>query len=318
MTRYPWPCYRDPWECLVTDVRLDDGAAALRVNGDLFRVDAFADAWSSAELAVEVTTDEPPIRGIQDLRAHVLLTCAATHLRRSYLLEIDGEEAHPRFKGRLTIPRSVVAGKATLTAELIGTYEGRQRSVGSSVPWALVVDVSDAPQMAGIPPLQTVWVDFGGAEAPLEARRWASAPAYLDLSATTPVLYLNKGIDGLQLLILSNNAKLERRRHRDMLGAVIARYAANALFRAAAEQVTADGYGGRPEVPGSRVLRDMCEAVAAQLPDAETVDDLYDMLADLSEGRLNGARFWANVDLAIDKLTSAPTIAQICEEAKRV
>ncbi|RDH76893.1 hypothetical protein DVS77_18840 [Mycolicibacterium moriokaense] len=143
--------------------------------------------------------------------------------------------------------------------------------------------------------------------------------AYVDVAATPPVLYLNKRIDGLQLLILSNSAKLERRRHRDMLGASIARYVANALFRAAVEQISADEYGGIPEGPTGRVLRDICEAVAAELPDTETVNDLYRAIADLPVGTAASASFWANVDLVLDRMTSlSSTVARICEEAKRV
>lgn len=318
MTRFAWPSYQDPWECIVTNVEIDGSAGTLEINGDHFRVDAFDDTWGTAQLTIEVSTNEPPPKNLENLKAYVLVTCRATQLRRSYPLNLTDSRS-VGFEGTLTLPRTSLSGKAMLTAEIVGTYNSRTRVVGSSVPWALVVDKSEAPEKPGVPPLQTVWIDFADTDAPIEARRHVEGHAYVDVAATPPVLYLNKGIDGLQLLILSNSAKLERRRHRDMLGAHIARYVANALFRAAVEQITADDVGGAPEGPTGRVLKDMCEAVAAELPDTETVDDLYRTIADLPAGTAASASFWANVDLAMDRMTSlSPTVARICEEAKRV
>jgi hypothetical protein len=314
-----WPSYQDPWECIVTNVVLDGSAGTLEINGDHFRVDAFDDTWGWAELEVEVSTNEPPPKGLDDMKAYVLVTCSATQLRRSYPLKNNDGDAALRFNGAFKIPRTALSGRATLTAEIVGTFQGRLRAVGASVPWGLVVDKSEAPDRPGVPPLKTVWIDFSDADAPIEARRHVEGHAYVDVAATPPVLYLNKGIDGLQLLILSNSAKLERRRHRDMLGASIARYVANALFRAAVEQISADDGEGVPDGPTGRVLRDVCEAVAAELPDTETVEDLYRAIADLPDGTAASASFWANVDLALDRMTSlSSTIARICEEAKRV
>lgn len=319
MTRYAWPSYQDPWECIVTKVDLDGSAGALEINGDHFRVDAFDDSWGAAELSVEVVTNEPPPKGLEDLRAYVLVTCSATQLRRSIPLEPKDNRPISGFAGALTLPRTALSGKALLTVEVVASYEGRSRVVGTSVPWALVVDKAEAPERPGVPPLRTVWIDFADPDAPLEARRHAEGHAFVDVAATPPVLYLNKRIDGLQLLILSNSAKLERRRHRDMLGASIARYVANALFRAAVEQISTDDFGGTPDGPTGRVLRDMCEAVAAELPDTETVDDLYQAIASLPAGTTASASFWANVDLALDRITGlSSTVARICEEAKRV
>jgi hypothetical protein len=319
MTRFPWPSYRDPWECFVTEARLDGTTSLLEVDGDHLRVEAFDKDWVTAELEVEVLTSEPLPAGVDSLDAYVLLSCTATQLRRSYRLHRDERESTTSFRGTLIIPRSAVAGKGILTAEVVAEHDGRLRAIGSSVPWGIVVDKSEAPDRPGVPPLKTVWVDFSASEAPPEARRHSEGYAYVDVAASPPILYLNKGIDGLQLLILSNNAKLERRRHRDMLGALIARYVANALFRAAVEQVTPDEYGGRPEGPSSRVLRDVCEAVAAELPDTEGVEDLYRSLTELVPGTAASASFWANIDLALDRMTSmSSTIARVCEEAKRV
>ena len=148
MTKFAWPSYQDPWECIVTSVDLDGAAGSLEINGDHLRVDAFDDSWRAAELTVEATTDEPPPRGLEDPRAYVLVTCSATQLRRSYpLIPID-EQLWAGFKGTVALPRTALSGKALLTIEVVAKYEGRTRVVGSSIPWALVVDKSEASRTA--------------------------------------------------------------------------------------------------------------------------------------------------------------------------
>ncbi|WP_161552124.1 hypothetical protein [Mycobacterium xenopi] len=191
--------------------------------------------------------------------------------------------------------------------------------VASTLPWALIVDKAAAPRKAGVPPLKTIWVEFGANEAPTEARRHSGAHAYVDITLSPPILYLNKGIDGLQSLILADKPKLERRRHRDLISAFIARYVASTLFRAAAEQVTTDEFGGPAEGPTGQVFRDICEAVAVELPYTETVQDLYETIARLPDGPPESAVFWADVDLALDRMTSvSSTVAAVSEQVKYV
>lgn len=317
--RFAWPSYAEPWECAITAVDFDGREESSAIDSDHLRVDAFDGEWSAATLAVTASTNQPPPDGLQNLRGHVLLSCTPTQLRRSYPIAMIGGEVDPSFKGALIIPRSAVSGKATIIVEVVGEDNGRQRVVGSSVPWAIVVDKAEAPDRPGIPPLKTIWVDFAGSDAPAEARRNVAAHAYVDVASAPPILYLNKGIDGLQSLILADKPKLERKRHRDLLSAYIARYVANSLFRAAAEQVTTDEFGGEPEGPTSRVFRDVCEAVAAELPDTETVEDLYEVITRLPDGPPDSAMFWADVDLALDRMTAvSSTVAQITEQVKRV
>lgn len=314
---FAWPTYRDPWECDVDSVAFDGADRRDAINTDHLRIDAHETEWNLIEVAVRVATGEPVPAGIDAVAAHALVTCRATQLRRAYPLAADGEDG--QYAGTVAVPRTALTGKADVAVEVVGGYQGRRRVIGFSLPWSIVVDKTEAPPRSGVPPLPTVWVDFAGADAPLPARRYAGSHAYVDVMASPPVLYLNQGIEGLQLLIQSETAKLERRRHRDMLGASIARYVANSLFRAAVGQVVPGEDGVGAEGPDGRVFRDMCEAVAAELPDTETVDDLYNLIASLPESPGRSAEFWADVDLALDRMTSvSATITQICDEVRRV
>ena len=61
----------------------------------------------------------------------------------------------------------------------------------------------------------------------------------------------------------------------------------------------------------------MCKALAAELPQTETEDDFYDLVGSLSGDAAASAAFWADVDLALDKITSvSDTVAVICREVK--
>lgn len=314
---YAWPSYRDPWDCNVTDLRLDGKDGETAIDGDHLRIDAFSKSWSHMQLALHASTDEPAPAGSGPVEAIALLSCTATQLRRAYPLTAAGGEN--KVSGTLEIPRQTLAGKATLTVEIIGKIDGRRRVMGSTLPWSIVVAQLEAPPRHGVPPLKTAWANFADPEAPLGARRHSTAHAFLDVAPAPPILYLNKGIDGLQQLLLSDNAKNERRRQRDILGALIARYVAGTLFRSGIDQIVADQFGGPPEGPSDHILRSVCEAVAAQIPSISTTDDLYAAVIKSREGALDPAEFWTDVDLALDELTSiSAVIARTCQEVKHV
>lgn len=314
---FAWPTYRNPWECDVVSVVFDGADRPDAINPDHLRIDAHETDWNVIEVAMRVSTGESVPSGIDGVAAHVLVACRTTQLRRAYPLIADGKDG--RFAGTVSIPRTVLGGKAEITVEVVGAFENRRRAIGCSLPWSIIVDRAEAPPRPGIPPLPTVWVDFAATDAPPPARRYTGSHAYVDVTACPPVLYLNRGVEGLQQLILSDTAKRERRRWRDMLGASIARYVANSLFRTAVEQVIPGEDEMGAQGPDGRIFRDVCEAVAAELPDTETVDDLYDLIASLPGNPGRSAEFWADVDLALDRMTSvSTTIAQICEEVRRV
>ena len=315
--RFAWPTYKDQWDCRVDQLLLDGQDAPDAISSDYLRIEGQDREWEDAEITLHASTTEVRPEGLTDLAAYVLIACTATQLRLSYPMTYStiGDE----FEVTFTIPRSAVAGKATIAVELVSNRGGRQRIVGSSVNWTLAIDKGEAPLRAGAAPLHTTWVDFAGLEAPLEARRNPLAYCYIDINKSPPVLYLNGGIDGLQSLILADNAKLERRRHRDLLGAMIARQVANSLIRAAVEDIAPGEFGAPAIGPTSRVLQEMCEALSSELPETETAQDFYELVASLLGDATGVARFWADVDLALDRMTSlSDTVARVCSEVKHV
>ena len=312
--RFAWPTFRDQWDCHVETALLDGHDVPDVIDADNLIIDGHQRDWQEAQISLSAISTEVTPEGLTDLSAHVMVTCGATHLRLPFPMVSRGDG---QFHATFSIPRSSVAAKAAIFVEIVSNRGGRQRVVGSSIEWTLLIDGSQAPPRVGAAPLRTAWVDFTGPDAPLEARRNPLAYCYIDVNDTPPALYLNSAVDGFQSLILADNAKLERRRQRDLLGAMIARQVANSLVRAAVVDVTPGEFGCRATGPTTRVLQDVCKALTAELPQTETEDDFYDLVGSLSGDAAASAAFWADVDLALDKLTSvSDTVAVICREVK--
>lgn len=316
--RFAWPSYKEQWDCRVLELLLDEQEANELIDNDYLRLQLYDREWATARVRLSIHTDEVAPPGCENPTAHVLVSCPSTQLRRVFPMEPAADGAG--FEVTLKLPRSTLAEKATISAEIAADLDGRRRIVGSAVNWAVIVDIGDAPpRPSGPPPLRSAWVDFGSSEAPSEARRNAAGYCYIDLTQSPPMLYLNSGIDGFQSLIMAENAKTERRRHRDMLGAMVARQVANTLFRAACAEVIPGDYGAPATGPTTPVLRSMCEAVAAELPDTDSTQDLYERIASLPANPNAAAAFWSEVDLTLDRMTGlSDTIVRVCAEAKHV
>ena len=315
--RFAWPTYTEQWDCQVSGFVLDGQDAGDNIDSDYLRLNGSERTWSTAEVLLTTSTTENVPAGLTDQTAYVLVACSGTQLRRTFPMTQmpDGNG----FQARLRISRTAVTQKATMSVEIVAQFGDRRRVVGRAVDWTLAVEASEAPRPAGAPPLRSTWIDFAGDDAPPEARRNPTGYCYVDITKSPPLLYLNSGIDGFQSLIMADNAKTERRRHRDLLGATVARQAANTLFRAAVEEVAPGEYGAPAAGPTSGLLRNICEAVASELPDTEAVDDLYERISNLSGNPGATAIFWADVDLALDRMTGlSEAIVRICGEVKHV
>ncbi|BBZ03841.1 hypothetical protein MCHIJ_32780 [Mycolicibacterium chitae] len=315
--RFAWPTYRDQWDCQVTQFSLDSERHDDVIDSDYLRLKASERVWSVADIEISATTDQPLPAGLTGLTAHVLLACPTTQLRRAYPMAPHSDGS--RFDAQICIPRSAVTQKASLTVELVATHNERLRIVGAGVEWALIVEAGEAPRPAGAPPISSAWIDFTSDDAPPEARRSPMSYCYLDLNESPPLLYLNSGIDGFEALIKAENAKLERRRHRDLLGAMIARQVTNSLLRAAIDEIAPGEYGAPATGPSTRILQSACEAMSRELSDTNSVEDLYEKIAALEGNPAATAQFWAEADLVLDRMTGlSDTVMNVCKDVKHV
>jgi hypothetical protein len=299
--RYPWPTFKAPLRCRLTDVRLDGRPLSADMVDDShyrIRLDS-APTWESFECQVVVSTDESRPAGVERLTGYVMVASSGTSTRLPFPISAEGND----LIGRITVAHGVVAGSFTVSAEVGGEVAGRRRVVGASDPWTVVLDRRDAPVPPGAPPFAMSWVDFGSAEAPPAARQTPDALSFMDF-AGEPRLLLNKGVPGLQTLLDNNYAKLERRRLRDILSTTIARNATSALFRAAAAEVVAYD-DGPPQPPATALYRQVCEAVADQMIGVGSVEELYEQLVANRDDPPGNADLWRRIDAAVDALTGS-------------
>jgi len=316
--RYAWPSYHGLWDSRVTEFLVDGKDTSDGIDTDHLRLLCPEGNWNEIEFSLTITTTEGPSSEVRDQSAHLLVSCPATNLRRAYPMQpVPGGRA---YEARVRLPRSVLSEKVSLQAEITASIGDRRRLIASALEWALIVTEGQAPPTrTGAPPLWSAWIDFSDDEAPPEARRNAGAYCYVDLNADPPIFYLNSAIDGFQSLINADTARNERRRHRDLLGSLVARNVLQALFRAMVEEVEAGDHGTPAAGPDLGLLRNVAEAVAAELPDTDTAEDLYEKIADVTSSAGATAGFLAEVDLVIDRLSGlSTTISRVCEEAKNV
>lgn len=299
--RVAWPTFEGLWQCDLESVVLDTGE---EVEGDAeqYRLHLDQDGWHTATIDLVAHSPEETPNGVDTLLGYALVSCTSTNTRIPFGLQSDPESS-PRAAGRIELERELLRDTATLTVQIVANHNGRQRVVASSIPWTIVLRRFEPPAKSGRPPITQVWTDFAAVDAPSVARKNAQAYAALDADADTPVLYLNSGVPGLQALLMSETAKLERRRLRDLIGSQIARYTVTTLFRVAAAEVLVEDEDITG--PASSLLRQTCEAIADAIPCLTSVDELYVAVAQAHGNRTATAELWADVDAAIDVLTQA-------------
>lgn len=303
-----WPAFDGLWRLAISDVILD-GSRLLATDPDSYRLELHDPDWNSVSFHVKAVTTESVPDELGGLTGYALLTCHSTNTRIPFALRPESGSEQPNetvMSGEILLDRFVLNEVANLAVEITATHAGRARVVGRSHPWTLALTEGSTPSRSGIPPIGQVWTDFTAPDAPAPVRRTPHAKAMLELSGEKPTLYLNSGIPGFQTILTADNAKLERRRIRDLLGAEIAHYATRTLFRAAAAIVVADGEGGGG--PTDQLLRNLCESVAKASGRFASVEELYDALVQRTSF-IDHAELWADLDSAIDTLTNFSTTA---------
>ena len=311
---FSWPQFKRPWELAFENVELVGVEAEVEVYADQRRVrlDVARD-WESFRLHMRMASTETKPAELTDLDAYVLVASARTNTRLPVRLTADGPGA---FVGGVELPRDLVAGSVQIEGQVVSPGDP-VRLVGTSEPWTLVVDASEAPPLPGAPAIDTAWLKFSSDDAPPVARAAQDSYAVMDMTGVKPTLLLNEEINGFRALLSASKAQLERRRLRDTLGTSIARYALGALFREAKARITIED-GDEVSPPEDHLLQQVCEAVAGEVKSVSGVDDLYRQLAtEATLTSLDRGRLWVEIDNAIDRLTHhSETVASIVEEVR--
>ncbi|MBO9524004.1 MAG: hypothetical protein J7518_20910 [Nocardioidaceae bacterium] len=237
--------------------------------------------------------------------ATVVISAPRANFRSPVRLDRDEDG----FVATTAVRREWLAGVASVEA-LVLDGPPKMHVIGQADPWTMVIDPVDAPRPPGAPPIEIRWVDFTAPEAKHLNATYGSY-ALVDFREPKPVLFLNRGIRGLQE-ILEGSGHKEKRRLRELLGSSIAKYTTEALFREACAQAEGlmDDDGG-VNLPSDRVLADILRAVAGEVPSVETVDELLTSLQSEVERR----KLWSEIDHAIDRLSgNAGVVAGVLGE----
>jgi len=167
------------------------------------------ETWTEADVRIDLDLPMQEIRSKFppdfELRALFRVNCDATNLRVSNVVGIKGGTV----TGTLTIRRDLFSQRAVIEAFVVAPVDDiSDRILREAEPWTILFSQPPPREPAvgkkrkGRDVVQTVWVNFRepgpGLEFLMAHEREAS---FIDLTAKTPALYLNEGIDGYRVLL---------------------------------------------------------------------------------------------------------------------
>lgn len=242
----PYPVLAGEVTLEVREARLDDVALPLAMISRPQRMVALheveRDNWETARLSVRIRTPQHELATgpWSDVVCLAVLTERRTNVRTTTELRAEDQGA---WVGEVVLHRDRHVTRAELTAQVVASVGGTAgRAIGSSgESW--VVDI-EARTPVRYKSITTVWADFGDEQNP-HLHPFRSDPWTVEAVGEEPVLYLNRGFEGLDALLKSSRAA--DRAARDAIAAQIAADVWTALFNAAAYEVQIED--GRLEWP---------------------------------------------------------------------
>jgi predicted NUDIX family NTP pyrophosphohydrolase len=219
--------------------------------------------------------------------AFAVAHCAASNMRQAVRLQPDPGNSS-RWRGTLELQRSNWFGRIDLRGSLVASVGGeRDRTIGTPDPWVVRLDDVPPPPVSGA--IKTLWHDF---TAPDEELAWLqehkAEPMFLRLENEQPIVYLNRGFEGLKAL-LDRKPKRERGEQalHDEARAAIAAQVWAAMFNAAVQAIRdEDGEAPDwPEEPWKRTALEMLlDRVYPDKPPEDALQEIAEMRRDESLG----------------------------------
>ncbi len=156
--------------------------------------------WSSVTMhvtatapAVEINAPDSPW---SDPALSIMIQSGSSNARLAVTMEAD-PDTDGVWHASIRLERASFAGVATMTAIATATVDGVPfRRIGASDPWTLRFE--DKPRSQAYDALSMAWVDFANpTDGEPDLRAFSKEPIYLVIEENGPILYLNKGFDGL-------------------------------------------------------------------------------------------------------------------------
>ena len=233
--------------------------------------------WETARLSVRLRTPRQELEtgSWEDTACYAVLAERRTNVRTATRLH---EEEPGVWTGDVVIHRDRHVGRVRLTGHVVATVGGVSGREIGTVDEAWTIDLkARTPDKSNT--VRTVWVDFTD-EAHARFRPFGADPWTIESSGEEPVLYLNKGFEGLSTMLESGRSG--DRAARDAISAQIAQDVWIALFNSAVYAL--DIEAEVPDWPGGwqeSVLRRL-------LPDVFPDRSPEDALAEIIERRRTG------------------------------
>jgi len=272
----PYPVLVGDVSLEVLEARLDDIALPFAMISAEHRVVALHEAergdWETARISVRLRTPEAELRQgpWSEVSCFAVLFERKTNVRTFTRLR---REAPGSWTGDVVLHRDRHAGRVRLTGQVVADVEGvAGRTIGETgEEWTIDLQARAPVKNNSI---RTVWADFGDGSDP-RLRPFASDPWTIEAVGEEPVLYLNRGFEGLSALL--EGSRTTDRAAREAVAAQIAQDVWTALFNAAVYAVELED--GSPQWPGGwreSVLRRLLPDV---FPDRSPDDALAELLA---------------------------------------
>jgi hypothetical protein len=245
-------------------------------------VDADRRDWSSLELQVEVHAPSSEIEDLEKAnanpRALCVLQCGPSNSRISVPLSASALEPS-RWIGSVELDRPNWFGRISLRGLVTAEVDGvANRIVGAAPDWTIRLDDQPVPPISGS--ITITWDDFTKPEHLESLRLYLDQPAFLQLDAGEPILYLNRAFAGLDALLQDRRRRnqAEQALH-DQTRVIIASEAWSSLFNNAilAIEEDEDGNADWPEQQWQRTALEI--AISTMYPERSADDALSEVAA---------------------------------------
>jgi hypothetical protein len=255
-TLYPYRVLFGDVKLGMTGVEIDGTRVPGLIDNDGRRVRlerAERESWDVAKTWLELAGPASKLASLADPAAVVVANCGPANTRVSTVLQ-PVDDIPSRWVGELTIDRVHWFGRGSLQGYITATVNSvPNRIVGSAEGWDIELDDFPTSPVANSLPIR--WVDFREPNNETYLVRFASDPYYLRIDPDKPMLFLNKGFDGLEQLLVDRRRRGADRALHDNARANVASNVWIGLFNAALDAVEEiDGAITWPESDWQRVV----------------------------------------------------------------
>jgi hypothetical protein len=200
---YPYDRLNSPIELSVDRVlldgtELDDAHLHVEIR-EARLLESDSPDWAHADIDVSVSVPTGALdEWGSDPKVLAVINCARSNSREAVELVEDSSDP-TKWTATFKLERPTWFGRLDLSAWVVArTADVDNRMIGSCEPWTLRLDDVPAPPVGGA--IARKWVNFKDDPEHPELKEMLSPLAaqatYLDLT-TEPILYLNKGFEGL-------------------------------------------------------------------------------------------------------------------------